>query len=311
MSDNPYRELFVEFCNAELATGGPDPQVLLTAKALHGTEVDRVVQAGLFVVPYSCGSAAVLWGLYANRFSFDAWPAYLIEHKPGFPIRRERRSVWGDDRAKLMRSVTSWVKWAREVWPTVSAEPYDVVYKSIGKHCEFFGRYATMKVLEVLYQGGLITYAQDSIVPKGAKYPKRMLAMLFPDADVTFALSDNSDDAHTLKRANELAAEAASWLAGGVTWFQLETLLCNARQAHSGKYAGRSHDRELAHWRTANGHFTQAGNDLRKHFPFYALRSDLFPHQYLGEKGDPKWWTARPELEEQQKKVVANALANH
>lgn len=304
-----YRELFVEFCQAELASGGPDPQVTLVGRAVAERDdlapAEKAVYCGLFVVPYTIGSGAVLWHLRASGAT--DWASYLIEHKDGFPMRRERRAVWGDDRRKLMESVVSWIDFCYQVLPDAANGTYDDLYASIGKHVKYFGRYATMKVIETMFQAGLRVPPQSSIVANGAKYPRKMLAMLFPEH--AEQMNSKSNDASTVELANTLAASSSSWIGQVVSWFQLETLLCNARQAHDGKYAGRSHDRELAHWRRANGYFREHELDLRSVFPFYRLRRETMPNEYLGELGNPQWWEARKDLEVAQKEKVKRALA--
>jgi hypothetical protein len=310
VSAEAYRELFVDFCRAELASGGPDPQVTLVGRAVRErtdlVPAEQAVRCGLFVVPYTVGAGAVLWNL--RDWGQADWASFLIEHKDGFPMRRERRSVWGDDRRKLMESVVSWIDFCYRVLPDAADGTYDELYASIGKYVKYFGRYATMKVIETMHQAGLHVPAQSSIVAKGAKYPRKMLAMLFPEH--AERMNSKANDTETIKLANDLAYMAYQFIGERATWFQLETLLCNARQAHDGKYPGRSHDRELAHWRKANGYFRRKGMDLREVIPFYGLRQTLFPHEYLGELGAPPWWQSREHLEVAQKEKVRGALAD-
>lgn len=308
---NPYRKIFVDFSRAELATGGPDPQVTLVGRAMALRRDDlspeeRALRCGLFVVPYTIGAGAVLMHLRDVGYPREHWGSFLIQHKEGFPMRRERRAVWGDDRAKLLRCIDSYAFWVVNTLPNIYKSPYEDVYASINKECAFFGRYAAMKVIETLWHAGLVTNAQDSIVAKGAKYPRKMLALMFPD--YAEQMNSKSNDPQIIANANAMAGVAGGWIGQPVTWFQLETLLCNSRQSLSGKYAGRSHDRELAHWRRASGYFREHGIDLRQTFPFYQMRSHQFDAQYLGEKGDPQWWGARDDLERAQLEEVRNVL---
>lgn len=310
-----YRQIFVDFCRAELATGGPDPQVRLFGSVIADrtdlSDSEKAFRCGLFVAPYTVGAGALLSYLRDVEYPREHWGPFLIQHKEGFPMRRERRAVWGDDRVKLMRCINSWDDFSHAVLPDiVSGEcTYDDLYKAINKHAVFFGRYAAMKVIETMLWAGLAVPPQDSIVAKGAKYPRKMLARVFPEYAEQF--NSKSNDIAIIDLANGCALEAAGWIGQGVTWFQLETLLCNSRQSLDGKYAGRSHDRELAHWRKANGYFKDTGIDLRTAFPFYPRRAELFPTQYLGERGDPAWWGSREELEKHQKAVIKHAMATH
>lgn len=307
---NAYRQIFVDFSRAELASGGPDPQVQLFGSVVGSLDLvpaEKAVRCGLFVAPYTVGAGSVLSYLRGAGYPIENWAQYLIYHKNGFPMRRERRSVWGDDRAKLMRCVESWIDFCYRVLPDASAGSYDDLYKAIGKHASFFGRYAAMKVIETMVHAGLAVPSQSSIVARGAKYPRKMLGLMFPEHSERLNSKDNSIE--TIDLSNGLAAEAAQWIGQPVSWFQLETLLCNSRQSLDGKYAGRSHDRELAHWRKANGHFRDHGVDLRLVFPFYRQRRTLFQAEYLGELGDPPWWGSREDLEVEQKRRIKDALA--
>ncbi len=313
MNAEPYWKIFRDFCQGELASGGPDPQVRLFGStiALRGdlTIEEKAFRCGLFVAPYTVGAGALLSYLRDAEYPREHWAPFLIHHKEGFPMRRERRAVWGDDRVKLMTCIESWERFSYESIPAILNWPftYEELYKQINKHAKFFGRYAAMKVIETMHYAGIGTPTQDSIVANGAKYPRKMLAMLFPE--YLEVLNSKSNSQEIIDLANHLAAVASGALDQPVTWFQLETLLCNARQSIDGKYAGRSHDRELAHWRKANGHFNQQGIDLRASFPFYQRRRELFPAPYLGELGDPPWWGAREELEKAQKEAIKHALA--
>lgn len=293
-----HRAAYIEFGRLELQSGGPDPQVLLTARGLDVfQESIAAVAAGHFVVPYTCGAAAALWSssAWAMGPSLQDW---LVANSAGLPTRRERRAIWGDDKRKFYESLTSWGRWATQTLPTMDRAPYPVLYESIKDNVAYFGRYATMKVLEVLYQRGIIAHGQSDIRAHGATFPRRTLALLFPqDAEV---LTSKSDKPEVIRLCDERAAQAKEWL--GTTWFQTETLLCNYRQSLAGKYPGRSHDRELSHWVTAANYW--GGHRLDAAFPFYDMRMKLFGREYLGELGTPQWWGARVDLEQEYRRKV-------
>lgn len=287
---------FSRFCNAELASGGPDPQVLLAARAAQRWPLrsQQLAFAGCFVGPYTCGAAGPLFKwLYENEGSlFSDFTDYVSTNWDGLPRRRERRAIDKRSGEKLTDCIRSWLTLAPALDP---AAPYPVLYGWVRKEAKFFGRYATMKVLEVLKQADLIEHGQDSICPAGAKYPRRTLAQLWPsEAEVLTSKSDSRD---VLLLCNGLATATKSMLEQHidqpVSWFQFETLLCNFRQALKGKYPGRSHDRELAHFRKAEAYW--GADELHRWFPFFDLRERLFPHVYLGEFGG--WDGARKELE--------------
>lgn len=302
---NPYWELFHEFARAELASGGPDPQVRLTARATHRLEpLMAPIAAGWFVAPYTCGAAAALWAADLWHLDEEGLRSWLVLHHEGLPTRRERRSIWGADQRKLARCLVSWREFALYRLPQLRERRYPVLYEAVHEEVAYFGRYATMKVLEVLYQAGLVHHGQSDLRARGAKYPRRMLGLLWPEHAPV--LTVKGDPAPTLQLAERLALEVQVALPEA-SMFQVETLLCNARQALDGKYPGRSHDRELAHWVRAERYWGRPA--LIEAVPFFDLRWELFPHEHFGERGSPPWWAAREALEETQLARVREALA--
>jgi hypothetical protein len=285
-----FRErLFTDFAERELESGGPDPQVRLVATAIQD-EVHRAWMAGCFVAPYTCGAAAAIWHDLAPYETRDYSPLvaqWLREHWEGIPIRRERRAVWKPE--KLAECLESYTVWAEGELLQILNEPYDVLYTSVLKHVKFFGRYAAMKVLEVLHLAGVTAAGQCDIRPRGARFPRSTLAWIWPEA----GHDPRSSAAEQIEQAIQLSLRARALLPDGTTWFQTETLLCNFRQALAGKYPGRSHDRELAHFLRAEAHWGR--ERLLDAFPFYELRRELFPWPCLGELNG--WSGARKELE--------------
>lgn len=303
-SVNPHWELFHQFARAELDSGGPDPQVLLTARAVQPLGWRRAaVAAGWFVVPYTCGAAAALWSGELWDEDEEWLRRWLVFYSEGIPTRRERRSIWGTDKVKFARCLTSWRDWVnRHGHAPDQFMTYPELYASISSEVDYFGRYATMKVIEVLYQAGLVSVSQSDLRARGAKYPRKMLGLLWPEhADV---VNQKGDPKSAVELAEQLALGVQHYL-GGIPMFQIETLLCNARQALDGKYPGRSHDRELAHWVRAEQYW---GEELREALPFFDLRRQLFPIKFLGERGEPPWWAAREELEVAERDRVRRTL---
>lgn len=304
---NPHWELFERFARAELASGGPDPQVRLVAQATRHLPRERaLVAAGWFVVPYTVGAAAALWAADLWDYDEETLRRWLVTHADGLPTRRERRSVWGDSKHKFARSLVSWREFVIDILPNERFETYPDLYRWVNDRVDYFGRYATMKVIEVLFQAGLTQLGQSDIRARGAKYPRKMLALLWPEYEPV--LNVRGDPAATVQLAERLAVDVRDQALGSLpSMFQVETLLCNARQALDGKYPGRSHDRELAHWVRAERYW---GRDyLLQALPFYDLRWQLFPHEHLGERGTPPWWGAREALEVAAKARVQEALA--
>lgn len=280
---------FQAFADAEIASGGPDPQVCLTARATEPYEDREAARmAGLFVSAYTCGGGTALW---MTDHRGEDLQSFLVEHTEGIPTRRERRVIWSTNKRKMTLNIESWIDFAEKL-PQHRSLSYPELYDTIHKEVLYFGRYATMKVIEVLYDRHLIDNTQSDIRPRGAKFPRRTLGLLFPEHAHRLTSSYNDED--TIQLVNRCAA-AVKDRSGIETWFDLETLLCNYRQSLNGKYPGRSHDRELAHWLRAEEYW---GDSLLNWFPFYRLRKQMFQSEYLGELGDPPWYAARDDLED-------------
>jgi hypothetical protein len=303
-----HRQLFTEFCLQEMTAGGPDPQIKLTAEAvkLHGTgnDTDMAADAGLFVVPYSCAGAAILWRLWERKPDPLEWVPWLEQHGTVIPIRKERRPVkgaWG----RFSVCAASVIDWARVEYPKVSASPYADVYASVTKHVKYIGRYAAMKLLETLVQADLLAYGQDTMVPRDAKFPRRTMALLMPEYSDILLDKGHAYDADVDILCARIRAGIEARIGMPVSWFQIETMLCIYRQSLKGKYPMGRHDSELGHWVTAMSKLdTATVGDLDHHFPFHDLRRQIYDVQYLGEFNTPPWYGIRPELEAARKERI-------
>lgn len=300
-----HRTLFTEFCQQEMQAGGPDPQVKLTAEAVRIHDADSehglVALAGLFVVPYSCAGAAILWRLLERKPNPLEWEPWLREHGTLIPIRKERRPVkgaWG----RFSVCAASVIEWSRTEYPKVATSPYVDVFESLTKHVKYMGRYAAMKYLEVLAQADLIAYAQDSIVSRDAKFPRRTMALMMPEHAHILTDKSHSHDRETDALAVRIKEGIERRLGIPVSWFQFETMLCIYRQSLKGKYPMGRHDSELGHWvTTLNKLPPEVQYELNAQFPFYELRATIYDHQYLGERGNPPWYGIREHLEAERK----------
>jgi hypothetical protein len=303
-----HRKLFTEFCRIEMDAGGPDPQVKLTAEAIKAHPIGGPELAGLFVVPYTCAGAALLWRLWERKPDPMSWGPWLEQHGKGLPIRKERRPVKGSW-PRFMTCASGWLRWCEGRYEEMKDRSYAEVLKSVTDEVPYFGRYATMKLLETMYQADLMSSPQNTIVPRDAKFPRRSMALMMPEHEHLLTDKKLLTDRNASRDVDELAERIRQGiimrLEVPVSWFQIETMFCIYGQTLRGKYAAGRHDSELGHWGKAIGHYGLEGGDaMQEQFDFYGLRSRLYPHQYLGERGDPSWWGVRPELEEQQMEVV-------
>lgn len=295
-----HRRMFAEFCSQEMMAGGPDPQVKLTAEAIKRHPIGGPELAGLFVVPYSCAGAAVLWRLWERKPDPLTWEGWLHQHGGGIPVRKERRPVkghWG----RFSISAATYIQWSQTEYHNVKdSSSYEEVFKSLTKHVKYVGRYAAMKLLETLYQADLIAAQQNTMVPRDAKYPRRTIALLMPEH--TEMLKENRDEAEVDALCERIRQGIIARIGQDVTWFQIETMLCIYRQSLKGKYPMGRQDSELGHWtRSMEFYGEEAAVQLNQQFPFSQLRRELYPIEYLGEWNDPPWYGIRPALEEQRK----------
>ena len=290
-----HKRLFVDFSRLELSTGGPDPQVGLIAEATRDVSDEEAAwRAGCFVAVYTVGAAGALWHhvplARARTITHEELTSFLETNWRGLPIRRERRAVWKP--SKLADCLLSFREMLDE-HPEFGTLGYNDLYGLIRRDARFFGRYAAMKVIEVLHRRGLAREGQTDIRPIGAWSPRKTLSLIYPES---LELQHYRSDSLLMLESALIAAEGVRDVLAGAelepSWFQIETLLCNYRQALDGKYPGRSHDRELAHFLKATEYW---GPELAEWLPFYDLRKRLFPNMCLGELNG--WTGSRHDLE--------------
>lgn len=285
-------EGFIEFCRVETEAGGPDPQLDMAARPAAGVTLDWF--AGVFIGPFTLASAAVIaceFPAVTSVLTDERRLRAFLEHAwPAISVRRERRAVWRAD--KLAECLLSWAEFVRRALPNTRTDSYTQLYDNVCRQCRYFGRYATMKVLQVLWRMGRVQAAQHDIRAAGAKYPRRMLALLARDP-----LLERGDSYELLQQVDSVAGELKGDVEGAgvpLTWYQFEVLLCNYRQVFTGRYTGRTHDHELAWWLKACQQLSPGV--LRSALPFSELRQQLADPHSLGERGG--WDGVRHDLEE-------------
>jgi hypothetical protein len=256
----------------------------------------------MFVNPYSCAGAAILWRLSERKPDPMTWVPWLQQHGKVIPIRKERRPVKGAWQ-RFAICADSYQNWCVEEYPQVADCSYATVYASVTKHVKYMGRYATMKLLETLYQAGLLSSAQDTMVPRDGKFPRRTMALLMPEH--TDLLTGKRDEDAVDELCDRIRIGVSQRIGQEVSWFQIETMLCIYRQSLKGKYPSGRHDSELGHWTTTMDTVgPEMAEELRAQFPFSALRGQLYPHHLLGEFNNPPWTGIRPELEAERKEMI-------
>lgn len=277
--------LFVEFCKAELATGGPDPQ-LPTIAWLCNTEplVERVWLAGCYGAHHCVPSAYRVW---------EAFRPEEVQEDPGLlenwlqanwdclPVRPEMRSHrMLDKRVRCLADFAEFAlqqQWARHEWT------YEGMWAHTQYNIKYFGRYMGIKFMEMLRLMVRPDFVLPNLRAKGAWSPRRTLALLHPQSSHLPNRDDQSEEVLILteKYAIETRLRLLEEYHVIVSMFQLQVMLCEYREAlNGGYYPGASLDEEL-------DYMSQAATNIPEHDPFreiFRARASLFPHSFLGER---------------------------
>ena len=290
--DGDYREVFTDFCELELETGGPDHHIDMLVHGIGGdrglTDKDLVWRAGCYIAPYVVATGAAIWshwdaeGVLARPHEFRVW---IRDNWSGLKLRRERRAVRSP--AKLAKCLETYAWWVTDSANPILRDsepcPYDEAWVSVDTGVMYFGRYATIKLLETIRRmtGGVSPL--PDIRPGGAWSPRLTLSVLYPQHAAL--LVDGGSSRDTLHAINEIADtelyRLGMALGRPVSMFQLEVLLCNLRQAIERKYPGRPLDTELGYFHDVATYWGQ--DVLFGAIDFFGARGRLFPEHCLGE----------------------------
>ena len=287
----PLREAWPEFVQMMLDAGGVDPHVQLTSDWARdaSTPLETAWRVACYVGPYVPSTAAAIHARWLDPTTLFTTPinevsAWLAEHHAGLPRRAERRAVLGSERlAVCLMDLARWVHRG-----DLLTADYETLWASLDE-IQYVGRYIGMKLLEGLWQAGVTHATQTDIRPRDAKNTRRSLGLLFPQhAEI---VDSPRNDAAALDLANRLASAAAREVDHPLTWYQVETLLCNFRQTISGSYyPGKAYDSDLVHHRRVTTYFGTIPG-----FDFFERRIRLFPAACLAEVAG-SWTDRRVEL---------------
>lgn len=283
--------LFADFCKAELATGGPDPQMPLIEELAKEEEDDqiRVWLAGCYGAHHCVASAYAVWGSWDPISVINDYPEFvkwLNNFWLNLPVRPEMRShrmvekratcLWDFANFALGQSWRNWTN-------------YHDMWEGTIQNIRYYNRYMAIKMGEMLRRLVIPHIVLRDMRAKGAWSPRRTLGMLWPEH--TYRLNDrDNNDSETIELVENIAARTRNRLMTdyniSVSFFQLQVLLCEFREATvGGYYPGASHDEEMDYMDKAGYSFDMT--------PIYDARAKLFPHEYLGEKNN--WHGLRKE----------------
>lgn len=298
--DPEVARLFGEFCRLKTQVNGPDVHMRTAIAALDDMQLvrpDALWWLGVYTTFCSVPPGAATWArwddpalLLAVGDRFDRW---VDESWAGLPVRTQRRPV--RSRAKLAECVRGMARWCVGDGRHLGGLSYEDAWASVDGAVKYYGRYAIIKLLEALRRAGYAQLEAPDIRPRGAWSPRRMLAYLYPDrAEV---LNSKSDSAATLAEVNAVARDALALLESELgrpsSYYELEVLLCNARQSlYSGTlYVGRTIDSELEYYEKCRRRFS---DPTAGRFDFFKMRRRTFPPECLGELQG--WTGVRREL---------------
>lgn len=278
---------FAQFCKLELASGGPDPHMVMAGQASIDAPLhERFWRAGCYIAVYNSPFAEVLWQAWGSESEFDRALLLGWLEKNFFRIttRRERKCVRRPEwMAQYLIGYHDFIilKLPQLLVAAGSLEPverYEHFWEEV-LTVPRLGRYVAIKLLEFYRRYCSVDVVIPDIRPSDGWSPREMLSYLWPDHKVV-GERDNSPELLVL--ANDLAGQTKHRLFDdfGVScdWFQLQVLLCDYKQAWKSarQYPGRSIDSELVYLLEAEkkwGHKSK----------LWQARKKCFPIEHLGE----------------------------
>jgi hypothetical protein len=265
-------ESFVDFCELELAAGGPDPHMRYVGWLSNDEcREERIWRAGVYVSVYNTAAAEAIWRVWPwERAQADpeGMRRWIAEHWKGITLRRERRTV--RTAPKLAECLTGYADFANflpfiemELASLAPETAYETMWREVNT-IPNFGRYASFKLIEFLARYVGTPVKMFDVRAPGGFSPRLTLAMLMPEAAEAI---DPYNNGRAACRASELAAAVIKerlLIDRGldVDWYRLEVFLCDFRQSYEGErqYPGRSNDSELdylaaidPYWRAQRG----------------------------------------------------------
>lgn len=279
------RRYFREFCENEIAAGGPDPHMRTVAEMSRGEEwVERVWRGGVYAGVYNVPSAEVIWTAWPFERALSAAPGaveeWLRANWKAIVTRRERRCVRRPEQlATYLLAYAAWVEGLHGGWGRYAE--YESVWQDLDR-VYTAGRYFKIKLLEYLRRATGLPHGLPDLRPAGGENPRQGLALLTSPSTALLLLGDDeSPIAHKLMNAAFFETQRDFEAEGlRLDSFHYQTLLCDYKQSYVGKrqYPGRSLDSELDYHRKIAAavppeHKTQ----------MFAARAALFPATGLGE----------------------------
>jgi len=307
-ADTHWRQ-FTEFCEYELATGGPDPHARYVGiLAFPHSWKEIVWRGGLYSAVYTAPTAEALWRAWpyerVGRESQGVLLDWLREHWAGLPLRRERRAVRTPE--KLARCLWSYHQWMEyqlgPVMAHMALDPYvayEEMWRAADRGLYGFGRYALTKLLDYYERYCDVGISMPDIRPVDGWSPRETLQLLsdaVPDAHSNHPAHIQATNQYAVKAKQRLEREV---LDTRIDWFRFEVLLCEYRQSceRERQYPGRSIDSELKYLRAVEGYWLgRVDRERTWDQPSFIwdVRKHIHPRECLGEQNG--WDGTRDEL---------------
>jgi hypothetical protein len=283
--DRTMIEQFVTFAKAEIAHGGPEPELApIVWLTRDSTDIEKVWAAGVYCSHHCVPSAMVVWRTWrpeqlvgeSSDFTRGCLHEWLSEHWNVLPVRNEMRSHrMLEKRAQCLHDFAEYT--LSERWRTGT---YDDVWDDSINSVKYYGRYVAIKYMEFLrrmVRPDLIL--TDVRIAAGAWSVREGLALLFPQTIPWMTdRSDNKPDTVTSVEtwANVLRLDLKEKFGVELSHFDAQVLLCEFKQMTRGTfYAGKSHNEEYDFAKLVEQDF-----DIPE---FWAARQALFPASALKE----------------------------
>lgn len=286
--------LFRKFIRAEKAVGGPDCQFTLMLEHARRHEPERMQD-----------KYDVMWliGCYGGHHcampAFEVWrnftaqdviqhpkelKKWLKEHWKALPVRREMRSHRMLE--KRHQCLVDFAYYAHSNrW---NRGDFDYTWTDTQKQIKYYGRYMSIKVLELMHRTIRPDMPSYDIRAAHAWSPRAALALLYPHHAVWMA-DRKRNDPQTVNRVEKYASEVYEHLHAhdiNVSYFELQGLLCNYKEMLYGRfYPGAGHDEDIEYMREYARKFDDR--------PWWKTRRTVFDRRYLGEING--WDGLRPE----------------
>ena len=284
MTENKHWTQFPEFVRAELAAGGPDPQIALIQElSKDSSDQEKVWMAGCYCTCHCVPTAYVTWTAFRPEQAFfdsaggevEKW---MRENWKWLPVRPEMRSHrMPEKRAKCLKD---FAQYALEWTPERTNKPFETVWADAEKSVKYFGRYMNIKFMEILRRMVAPGIEMPDMRAKGSWSPRMALSMLYPGNEILATRGLETKIA--LQIVDHEAQEALNTLKidHGIelNLFQLQVLLCEYKEfLHGGYVVGGSHGEELEYIKIVGERFPDLMYDVLR------AREKLFPAKYLGE----------------------------